>query len=124
MVRAFERTGGLACCSAVAQLMRGHTDQPVSRIARWVVDRRVVSIEWQATLLLPLFQFEPPTLCCRAGLDAILDEWAGVLDDWHVALWFAEPNVKLDEAAPADRLALDPAGVLQAARHDRFVARW
>lgn len=124
VAQAFAARGGLASSDTILLQMREHTAQPISRLARWVVERRVLSIQWQATLLLPLFQFQFPITECCAGLDAVLAEWEGVMPDPQIALWFTEANATLGGACPAALIKQDPIAVLGAARHDRFVIRW
>ena len=120
---AFQRCGGLASGDELAGLVRPHWDQAVSTVARWIVTRSVLAVSWQAQTLLPLFQFEAPTMLLRGCMPAVLAELAPVYDEWDLALWFAEPNTWLDGAVPAELVARRPAAVLEAARADRFVAR-
>ena len=123
MTAAFQRSGGLVCGNEVAGMVQAHWDQAVSTVARWIVSRRVLSFVWQSQTLLPLFQFERPAMLLRPGMREVLAELNGVLDDWELARWFAEPNGWLDDEAPADLLARRPAEVLAAARADRFITR-
>lgn len=102
------------------------TGPGVARLARWIVERQVVSFEWQSDTWLPLFQFNRPDLSIRAGLVRILAELNDVYDPWEMAHWFARPNSSLDHASPADVLRVDSdaslAAVVQTARTDRFAA--
>ena len=122
MQRAFAQTGGLANGDEVAQLMRRHSAQPLSTLARWIVDRRVVSYFWRGQTWLPLFQFALPGMQLRAEARTIVAELVDLCDDWELALWFVQPNEWLDDATPLERFDADPSGVLQAARIDRFIA--
>jgi hypothetical protein len=123
VLHAFRRTGGLVNGDELTFLLRGRTSQPISMLARWIVERRVVSFGWHGERLLPMFQFDRADMTVRRPVSAILDEFEGTFDDWDLATWFALPNAWLAHDAPVDALALDPHAVLQAARADRFIAR-
>ena len=58
MSRAYARSGGLASGDEIARRLRRREAQPLSTIARWIVDRRIVSLDWQSQMLIPLFQFD------------------------------------------------------------------
>jgi hypothetical protein len=123
MAQVYERTGGLARSDEVLFMLRRRTSQPLSMLARWIVDRRVVSFEWQAQRFLPMFQFDLGDMAIRRGTAAVLAELAGTFDDWELAAWFAEPSAWLQGRIPVDVLGSDTQTVLDAARADRFVAR-
>ena len=118
--QAFARHGGLATADGVARLMRCRSDQPISELARWLVDRRVVQVEWQGHTLLPLFQFQRDHMTLRPEVVEVVDELSGVRDDWQVALWFATPQGRLDGRAPVDVVGSGAASLPDAARADRF----
>ena len=122
MVRVYQRTGGLARSDEVLFLLRRHTSQALSRLARWIVEQRVVSFEWQGQRMLPMFQFDVADMAIRPGAAVVLEELSGTFDDWELAVWFAEPNSWLQGRIPVDTLGVDPGVVLDAARADRFVA--
>lgn len=115
--------GGVATGDQIVWLMRGKLDQPVSVVARWIVGRDVVSINWRNRILLPLFQFDLARCTLAPGLEQAIDELrdAFAFDDAEIAEWFASPNSWLGGARPCQRLGPDPGAVLQAARADRFV---
>ena len=123
MMQVYERSGGLARSNEVVCMLRRHTSQPVSLLARWIVAQNVVSFEWRADRLLPMFQFDPADMSIRADVAAVLAELDGTFDDWELATWFAEPNVWLQGGVPVDALEVDPRAVRAAARADRFIAR-
>ncbi len=120
---AFRRTGGLSTGDEVAQLLRRRLGQPISTLARWIVDREILVFNWQARMLVPMFQFEPSDMSLRHGPVAVVRELVDVLDDWELALWFAQPNEWLNDTAPVDAITVDLASVLEAARADRFIAQ-
>jgi hypothetical protein len=43
VLHAFRRTGGLVSGDELTFLLRGRTSQPISMLARWIVERQVVS---------------------------------------------------------------------------------
>lgn len=122
MVNAFEATGGLVTGDELASWARSWCDQPLSLVARWVVKGEITHFKWLGATYVPLFQFDFPGQCLQAGLHDILAQLSCAFDDWELAEWFGLPNVWLGDATPASRLAHDMAGVLDAARADRFVA--
>jgi hypothetical protein len=123
VLRAFGRTGGIVSGDELTFLLRTRTSQPISMLARWIVERRVVSFGWHGEYLVPMFQFDRADMTVRRPVSAILDELDGTFDDWDLATWFALPNTWLDDEAPVDVLSRDPHATLQAARADRFIAR-
>jgi len=123
VLHAFGRTGGIVSGDELTVLLRDRTSQPISMLARWIVERRVVSFGWHGEYLVPMFQFDRADMTVLRSVSAVLDEFEGTFDDWDLATWFALPNDWLGEKAPVDVLPRDPHAVLQAARADRFIAR-
>jgi hypothetical protein len=119
MEHAYRQRGGLASGDAVARLLRRHSSQPLSLLARWVVDRQIISLRWQSELLVPMFQFEATSMHPRAAVLEAVNELSPILDDWNLACWFAEPNARLDHCVPVDVIDTDPDAVRRAARADR-----
>ena len=124
MESVYVREGGLATGDAVAELLRARSSQPISVLARWIVDRRIVSFNWQSRLLIPLFQFDMATMEPRQCVLDAVGELSPHLDDWDLASWFVEPNAWLDGRQPIDVVDDEPAELVQAARADRQIARW
>ena len=123
MVDAYRRTGGLVNDAELALLLRRHSTQPLSLLARWIVARRLVCYVWQSEILVPLFQFDRDDMSLRRETGQVVDELAGTFDDWELAAWFAQPNSWLQNTAPVELIDVDQRAVLQAARADRFIAR-
>jgi hypothetical protein len=119
MEAAFRPQGGMADSDEVAERLLRHTDQPISRLARWIVNRDVLSVSWRSRLMLPLFQFDLAAFTPRPPVREVIRELTPVLGDWALALWFARSNALLGGATPADAIARDPAAVLEAAREER-----
>ncbi|MCK9689460.1 hypothetical protein [Scleromatobacter humisilvae] len=120
---AYRRSGGLASDADVVSMLRQASDQPMSRLARWIVARDVVSFEYRGTIWLPLFQFEPGAPSLLPAVTAVIRELVDVFDDWELATWFALPNTWLQGRTPVDAIAAHSSAALEAARADRFIAR-
>ncbi len=118
---AFRATGGMVSGDELAYMLRRGADQPVSLVARWIVDQHVVRVDWHGALLLPLFQFDLASASVHTGVREAITVLSGPFDAWETAEWFARPNEWLGGHIPADMITLDPAATVQAARADRFV---
>jgi hypothetical protein len=119
---AFSPRGGLLHSEECQRRLRQQTDQPVSRLARAIVSRALLSLSWDGDTWIPAFQFAEDGLSVRPCCAQVFEELGPLFDDWELAWWFAVPNAWLGGAAPVDRLD-DPALLLHAARADRFIAR-
>ncbi len=94
----------------------------LSLLARWIVERRVLSVEWRSELWLPWFQFQTQTMALKPVVQRVRDELGQAFDAWQLAHWFAEPNCWLSDRAPMALIDSEPEEVVNAARADRFVA--
>ena len=124
METSFRSTGGLVSGDQVVELMRRRVEQPLSLVARWIHERRIVSYEWRGGLMVPLFQFDRATMALHPAMRPVMGELREVLDDYELALWFATGNAWLDGATPAARIADNGPLVVDAARADRFLTQW
>jgi hypothetical protein len=122
MMRVYDATGGVVSGDELSSLLRGASAQPISLIARWIVNRQVVTIRWRSQTLLPLFQFDLRRSSLRPPIERVIAELTGVFDDFELAIWFSQPNSWLAGASPVQVLGNDVPAVLGAARADRFVA--
>lgn len=120
---AFSSFGGVIGGDELAEMLRPVRSQPMSWIARLIVNRGIVNFSWHARTMIPLFQFEGSELRPRPAVDNAIRELADVYDDEEIACWFARPNEWLDRASPLAALATRPESLVSAARADRFVAR-
>jgi len=123
VMRACESSGGLWPGDAVAGMLRRRTSQPISLLARWIVDSLVVSIAWRGDYLLPAFQFDVANATVRRPVFAVLEALDGSLKDLDLASWFAMPNQYLDDAAPLDVIEHDMLAVVDAALAERRTHR-
>jgi hypothetical protein len=122
MADAYARSSGLGHDTDVAGLLRIHTSQPLSVLARWIVQGRLVTFVCEAQRWIPLFQFNRADMWLHPYVQRVVAEFDSVLDELQLAQWFAWPNSSLDDRAPVEIIERDPAAVLAAARIDRFVA--
>ena len=120
---AFNRHGGLLRGDEVALHMRRVFDQPISQLARRIVAREVIKIDWQSDMLLPMFQFDPATFALRPGCGEVMAELRDMMDDWDIAHWFATPCPWLRGIHPVDMIESCWHEVFQAARAVRFAWR-
>lgn len=118
---AYKCSGGLLAADAVAMSLDRQQGQGISRVARWIVDRNVLSISGFGGIWLPAFQLHPVSWTPRAELAPVLATLPLPTESWRWTDWFAEANELLNGRRPADLLACAPGEVLQAARQLRFV---
>jgi len=123
MERSFAAHGGFASDDEIARRLRQYHDQPLSLLARWIVDRSIISIVWRSRRLIPRFQFDLSDMSLRLETRHVVSELSAIFDDWELTLWCASPNTWLRNKTPVDLFADEPLRVLHAARADRFVAR-
>jgi len=122
MLNAYQHRGGLMSSDTVAECLRRTHPQPLSRLARWIVARSVVIVQWHGRTLVPLFQFTPCDWSVRADVARVLDELRDTFDDWELALWFVTPNIWLESRLPLECVGADDLELLHAARADRYIA--
>ena len=67
MLRAYKTGGGLARGDEIASRLH-ECGGGVSQLARWIVEREVISFKWQSELWLPWFQFDPVDMSVRADV--------------------------------------------------------
>ncbi|MGJ7506363.1 hypothetical protein [Variovorax sp. GT1P44] len=123
MTRAFRSTGGICHGDDIARRLSRYAEQPISIVARWIVNNEALAFAWNHQMMLPLFQFEACSMTLRPGVSVILRELSDVFDNWGCALWFAQSNAWLADRPPVDLMETGGREVLDAARLDRFIAR-
>jgi hypothetical protein len=118
----YQRSGGLMGDRELLQRLRDlGEEQPISKLARWIVDGSIVHLEDEAQMWFPRCQFAQDAAWVRPAVTSVLAELEGVLERPELALWFATPSPWLDNEAPADLLGTRPLAVIEAARIDRFL---
>jgi len=130
LTSAFADSGGLVNGSDLADMLRlaphgadaAAVSQPVSQVARWIVSRQALAFSTGNGWVLPLFQFELPTILLRREMGPLLAELQGVLSGTELALWFVKPNRWLHSQRPALVMRKDLDAALQAARAERLAA--
>jgi hypothetical protein len=65
----FSACGGAAAGDDVAGRVRARFRQPVSALARWIVDKQVITFPCNSRLMLPLFQFDFHQGCLRSSAE-------------------------------------------------------
>jgi hypothetical protein len=123
LLSSYRGNGGLARADEVAEIFRNRCGPSMADLARWIVRGQVISLQWQACIWLPLFQFNPIDLAPHTGLDSVLAELKPVHSPAELAQWFASPNEWLSGRMPAQALLHDLPAVLDAARAERFCIR-
>lgn len=121
---AYVRHGGCTPADHVCGLLRTHWDQPLSRVARWIAQREVVSLTWRSQVWIPMFQFERPSLDLMPCVNELVHDLRSAYDDWELAEWFVRPHDLLAGRSPVVLLGCDPRAVKEAARMDYFINRW
>jgi hypothetical protein len=103
MLNVYRASGGLARAQEVAAMCRC-AGTGLGTLAQQIIERKVVCLEWQSRIWLPLFQFQRPGMTLLPGLGAVLSELVAIYDDWDIANWFSRPNPWLADCTPADAL--------------------
>lgn len=123
VLHAFERSGGTWRGAEVEGMLRRRTAQPISLLARWIVDSLVISVPWRGDYLLPAFQFDVANATVRREVFQVLEALGGGVKDLELAAWFALPNDSLHGLAPVDMIDHDPEWVVDAAHAERLASR-
>ena len=123
VLQAFERSGGVWTGTKVELMLRRRTAQPISLLARWIVDSLVISVASRGDYLLPAFQFDLANATVRRPVFDVLEALDGTFKDLDLAAWFALPSEVLDGVAPVDLIELDAQAVVVAAHIERRAAR-
>ena len=122
MLTAYRPTGGTARSEDLGRLLENRPYGDSMSLTRLVDAGEVFGFEWRNAFWIPMFQFDLRDLSVKPGPRKVLAEFAGVLNGWALASWFAEPNTWLNGARPVDKIDADLTAVVDAARTDRFIA--
>ena len=122
IIGAYKINGGIARADDLALLLEEKNKGNFVSVARRIVSRDIFSFEWQNHFWVPMVQFNLHDLSIKQEVRRVVHELTAVLDNWTLALWFAEPNSWLKGRRPVDMVDSHFSAVLHAARADRFVA--
>lgn len=120
LLAAYRRSGGLARGSEVAALAAGKRPGGTEWLEHCCVHRLLVSVRWNATQWVPLFQFKRSDMSLRVEVLRACAELRGVMDDCELAVWFVRPQCGLHHCSPLDLLDAEPDLVVDAARREHF----
>jgi hypothetical protein len=123
MESAYAPHGGMLCSDEAVRQMRELWDQPISVLAKWIVARTMITIDWRHEMLIPMFQIDLCARSLRSGCAEITMELRDVMDDWEIARWFAACNPWLGGLPPVDMMVMSSREAFHAARVARFIAR-
>jgi hypothetical protein len=118
---AYRRLGGLARAHELSRVWADDEPAHRGRLESMIDRGRAFAFHWHDGVWLPRFQLDRTNHDTTPAVTRVLEEFGARWNGWELACWFVEPNVWLDDQAPADRLAVDLPRVLEAARADRFV---
>jgi hypothetical protein len=121
MYKAFRPSGGIARGEDLAHTMAAHRHGDYASLARQIVDRDVLCLDWDGGYWLPMFQFDMHDLSVRPDLLPVIWELYSEGDGWALCAWFARANGWLGGRSPVDLLDTDLVAVLGAARADRQI---
>jgi hypothetical protein len=120
MGKAYRASGGLVRGDDLVHVMAARRYGDYLSLARQIVAREVLSFDWNDSFWLPMFQFDPRDLSLRPELRELIKRLHTDMDGWNLSVWFAQPNARLRQFAPVDRLSTDLQGVLAAAHADHI----
>ena len=115
---ACRESGGLARAQEVVSMAVSRCGPDVRTLALWILDRQLLSFEWQSQIWIPLFQFDRATMALHHGMDEVLLTLDCPYCPWQQAMWFSRPHSVLGGGIPAQVIALDCQAVQRAAQAD------
>lgn len=123
LFKVFQDWGGIQSGDEVAFSIGTHANQPVSRLGRWIVSRKIVSLELRGSIYLPLFQFDLSEGSIQPASASIIAELADAMNERELLTWFARPNGWLGGFPPVAVILSNGHAALDAARADRFAIK-
>lgn len=120
LCEALQSSGGVIAAEELAGRLHRLDGQGVGRIARWIVEEKILSIRSNGGYWIPMFQLCPAQHCISPALPDVLAELPIADDAWACVQWFSDTNEALQGARPADLLSTAPQRVREAARLLRF----
>jgi len=80
-----------------------------------------IQFDWDGSLWVPMFQFEPRTTRLCARVLAVIHQLPGAMSPWDIAVWFASPNRWLNLRTPISFLPAEIDRVCAAAGLSRVI---
>ena len=119
LLAAFRSTGGIVTGDELTLMLKDLKIGNVTSLGRGMASREICSFQWRSAFWIPMFQFDLDSLSSKPSLSKIFRVLTPVLNDWMLAVWFAQPNAWLGGSKPVDLLASDFSAVFEAACADR-----
>ena len=119
LIGTYSAHGGLLIGDRVVELLRQRRPQPLSVLARWIVEREVVWFSHDDRLHLPMFQFHRGDMTVRTAVSDVLRTLRPVMDDTAIADWFVTPNGYAKGRSPLEWIEVFPLVVSRAAWLER-----
>jgi len=124
LIEAYAALGGICDGDHLAERMRVLHGQPLSMLARLIVQRELITVERRGSIVVPLFQLDGSTWLPRPAVRRVVRELRDVYNDLELAWWFVQANPLLAGRSPVVEIEFTPEAVLDAARAEHFIARW
>lgn len=121
LLNGFRSSGGIAAMRELRRRARWTLGTRPS-FEQWQSEARILAIEWNGESWFPLLQFQRISMNPEPVMQCVLAEFHGILGAWDVAAWLITPTVWLEGMTPASLVRADPAGVIRAARAERFLS--
>ena len=119
LLAAFRSTGGIVTGDEMTLMLKDLKIGDVISLGRGMSSREICSFQWRSAFWIPMFQFDLGSLSSKPSVSKIFRVLTPVLNDWMLAVWFAQPNAWLGGSKPVDLLASDFSAVYEAACEDR-----
>jgi hypothetical protein len=116
---AYRASGGIARGDVIDRLSAVH-GRTIS-VAELLADEDLFGFEWDKSVWVPMFQFEPGDMSLRRAPRRVRAVLGHEFDGWGVCTWFVEPNAWLAQRRPVDLLESNLGAIVQAARADHVV---
>jgi hypothetical protein len=120
LLQAYLPFGGVMSGDELVARLAGRVQQPISQVAHWIVDDRLIHFSARGATCIPHFQFDGCAV--RPLLQSALAELRGPFDAFEVAQWFVTPNALAAWRSPAELVLAADAEVVAMARADRYLA--
>jgi hypothetical protein len=119
LLQAYVPYGGAFSGDDLVAVLADATEQPISRVAHWIVEDRLIHLQVGGAICIPRFQFHGRQL--RPLLHQAVGELRGFCDAFEIAQWFVTPNAWLRDRLPVALVLQGDTEVVEAARADRYL---